>query len=234
MTIRQGATLSLGVEMFIGHFGVAFAGKAVAPRASLGALFLAAQFIDLLWPVLLLLGVERVRIVPGATAVMPLEFVHYPFSHSLAAALLWSVLIGMVYQRLTRYWRGAVVLGLAVISHWFLDALVHLPDLPLYPGSEALVGMGLWSSLGGTLGTEPAIFGTGLWLYLRSTHSRDEIGAVGLAVFTLFLLTIYAANLYGPPPPSVQALAWEGQAQWLLVLGGGWIDRHRRIEVRQV
>ena len=212
--------------MFVGHFGVGLAAKALAPRVSLGSLFLAAQLIDLLWPTLLLLGIERVRIAPGITAVTPLDFEHYPFTHSLAAVLLWGFLFGLAYLGLKRYPRGAIVLGALVVSHWLLDLVVHRPDLPLYPGS-AKVGLGLWDSVAGTLVVELAVFGLGAALYLRATRSRDRTGAWALWSFLGFLLLIHLGNLLGPPPPSVAAIAWVGQAQWVLVLWGYWIDRHR-------
>lgn len=213
--------------MFIGHFGIGFGAKAAAPRVSLGSMFLASQFIDLLWPALLLLGVERVNIVPGITKVTPLEFAYYPISHSLLAVLGWALLVALVYQLLRRYPRGTVVLGLAVVSHWMLDAIVHRPDLPLYPGSRYLVGFGLWSSLWGTLVVELLIFGIGVGLYLRTTEPADRTGIWALWVLVVFLLVIYLGNLFGSPPPNVTALAWIGQAQWLLILWGYWIDRHR-------
>jgi len=212
--------------MFIGHFGVGFAAKAVAPRTSLGTLFLAAQFIDLLWPMFLLLGIERVRIDPHASAATPLDFVHYPFSHSLATVLGWALLIGGGYYAIRRYPRGAAVAAALVVSHWLLDAIVHPSDLPLYPGSEVFVGLGLWSSLIGTLAFELAIFAVGVSLYLKSTRAlkgRDFVLGLLIAV----LLLIYVGNLFGSPPPNVMAIAWVGEAQWLLVLWGYWADRRR-------
>lgn len=214
--------------MFLGHFGVGFGAKAAAHEVSLGTLFLAAQFIDLLWPTFLLLEIEAVRIAPGITKVTPLDFVHYPISHSLAAVLGWAVLFAMVYQVLRRYRRGAWVLGLAVVSHWLLDLVVHRPDLPLYPGGTQLVGLGLWSSAAATVAVELAIFALGLWFYLRSTVPVDATGRWALWGLAGVLVATYVANLVGPPPPSVTALAWVGQAQWLLVAWGYWVDRHRR------
>ncbi|MBI1285566.1 MAG: hypothetical protein GC183_14735 [Thiobacillus sp.] len=217
--------------MFIGHFGVGFGAKSVAPGVSLGTLFLAAQFLDLLWPTLLLLGVETVRIVPGATAVTPLVFEHYPFSHSLAAVLGWAALVGGIYFLLKRRTVAALVLGALVISHWALDAIVHQPDLPLFPGSTTVVGLDAWSSLPLTLAIEGAVFALGVWLYVRATRPRDAIGRWGLVALVVFLLGIHAANLIGPPPPSVQAIAWVGQLQWLLVLWAYWIDAHRQVSM---
>lgn len=214
--------------MFIGHFGVGFGAKSVAPKISLGSLFLAAQFIDLLWPTLLLLGVERVRIAPGITAVTPLAFEHYPVSHSLAAVLAWALLVVGAYLLLPRDRIGALLLGLLVLSHWGLDAIVHRPDLPLFPGSAVLIGLDAWSSLPLTLAIELALFALGVWLYSRSTSPSDAVGRWSFAGLVVFLLVIYAGNLFGPPPPSAAAIAWAGQAQWLLVLWAYWIDRHRR------
>jgi hypothetical protein len=213
--------------MFIGHFGLALAARRTAPQLSLGTAFLAAQFLDLLWPTLLLLGVETVRIQPGATAVTPLVFLHYPYTHSLLLAGFWGLALGALYAGLRKDLRGAVVVGLLVLSHWVLDALVHEPDLPLAPGLDTVVGLGLWNSRAGTLLAEVPMFAIGVWLYLRGTRARDRIGAFGFGALVLFLAIVYAANLTGPPPPSVDAIAWVGQAQWLLVAWAYWVDGHR-------
>lgn len=218
--------------MFIGHFAVGFGAKSVVPGVSLGTLLLAAQFIDLLWPTLLLFGIEQVRIVPGATAVTPLAFDHYPVSHSLAAVLGWAALVGGSHFLLRRNRLAAFALGLLVISHWALDAIVHRPDLPLYPGSATVVGLNAWSSLPATLAIEGSLFALGIWLYVRATAPRDAAGRWGLVALVVFLVGIYGGNLFGPPPPSIEAIAWLGHAQWLLVLWGYWLDAHRRLAVR--
>ena len=215
--------------MFIGHFALGFAGKRFAPRVSLGTLFLAAQFVDLLWPTLLLLGIESVRIAPGDTAFTPLDFQHYPWSHSLLMVLLWGIGFAIVYGLMTRYRKGAILAGVLVVSHWLLDMLVHRPDLPLFPGSEAVVGLGLWNSIPLTLLLELGLFAACAWLYLRVTRATDRTGHWALYGLVAFLLLIQFANAFGEPPPSVQAIAWIGQAQWLLVVWGYWIDRHRAV-----
>lgn len=212
--------------MFIGHFAVGFAAKRLAPQASLGTLFFAAQFIDLLWPSLLLLGIERVQIAPGNTAFTPLDFEHYPWSHSLLAVLGWSVLIGVAYHLARHDRRTSLILGVLVLSHWLLDFLTHRPDLPLWPGSAA-VGLGLWNSVPGTLVLEIGLFVLGILIYLRTTQARDGIGRWALVALVVFLGAVYAGKLLGPPPPDVTAIAWVGHAQWLLVAWGYWIDRHR-------
>jgi len=214
--------------MFLGHFGIGFGAKTAAPKTSLGTLFLAAQFIDLLLPTLLLVGLESVAIAPGITRVTPLDFTHYPISHSLLAVLIWGVGFGAVYYLLRRYPRGAWVCGLAVVSHWFLDLVVHRPDLPLAPGLPVLVGLGLWNSLPITLIVELGIFGIGVGLYVRTTTATGRVGSVGLWSLVSFLLLVYFGSVFGEAPPNAAAFAWVGQAQWLLVAWGYWIDRHRR------
>lgn len=214
--------------MFIGHFGAAFGAKRLAPRVSLGTLFLAAQFIDLLWPTLLLLGLEHVSIAPGATTVTPLRFEHYPISHSLVAVLGWAAVIGGGYFLLRRKAHDAVMVGALVISHWLLDALVHRPDLPVMPGGSLHVGLEVWSSLPLTLLVEMPLFLAGTWFYARSTVPANRRGKWGLRGLVAVLLGIYAANLFGSPPPNVTAIAWAGQLQWLFVLWAWWVDKHRR------
>jgi hypothetical protein len=210
--------------MFIGHFGLGFAAKRAAPQLSLGTAFLGAQFVDLLWPTLLLLGLETVRIAPGATAVTPLVFEHYPISHSLAGVACWALALGSVYLLLAGSRRAAVVLGALVVSHWVLDAIVHVPDLPIAPGLSAMVGLGLWQSKLATLAVEVPLLAIGVWLYVRATPGMDAVGRWALAGLVAMLCVIEAANVFGPPPPDVKAIAWVGQAQWLLVAWGYWVD----------
>lgn len=213
--------------MFIAHFGVGFGAKKIAPEVSLGTLFLAAQFIDLLWPTLLLLDLEQVRIQPGATVVTPLLFENYPISHSLLAVIGWAALIATIHLWFKRVPREALILGALVVSHWLLDVLVHRPDLPLVPGGELMVGLNGWSSLPLTLLLEGTLFAAGVWLYTRATVALDAKGRWGCYALVAFLALIYAGNLFGAPPPNTHAIAWVGQAQWLLVLWGYWVDKHR-------
>jgi hypothetical protein len=212
--------------MFLGHFGVAFAAKAWAPRTSLGTLFLAGQFLDLLWPTLLLVQVERVSIDAAAGGVTPLVFVHYPISHSLFAAAAWAVLVALAYGAVVGRWRSAAIVGLLVISHWFLDALVHRPDLPLLPWGTTAVGLNLWASRAATLAVEVPLFAIGVLLYLRTVPARRNDWRLWALV--ALLAVTYFGNLYGPPPPSIAAIAWVGQAQWLLIAFAYWVDRERR------
>jgi membrane-bound metal-dependent hydrolase YbcI (DUF457 family) len=212
--------------MFIGHFGVALAAKKVAPRPSLGTLVLATMLADGVWPVFLLLGWEKVEIVPGITAVTPLLFVSYPYTHSLVAGVLWGALLGGTYYAIRRDRTGALWLAALVLSHWVLDYVSHRPDMPLWPGGPK-VGLGLWYSLPATLVVEFALLAIGAWLYASVTRPRDRVGTYGWWAFIATLAAIYAASVAGPPPPSVQVLAMSGLLGWLFVVGAYWIDGHR-------
>ena len=212
--------------MFIGHFAVALAAKRAAPATSLGTLVAAAQLIDLVWPVLVLAGVEVVRIDPGNTAFTPLDFERYPFTHSAAAVLLWAAAFGLLVWWRSGSRRGALVVAGLVCSHWLLDLLTHRPDLPLWPGG-ARVGLGLWNSVPWTLGVEVTLFAAGALVYGHTTRPRDRAGRLGLYAFLAVLALIYAGNLLGPPPPSAAAIGVAGLALWLFVPWAAWIDRHR-------
>jgi hypothetical protein len=214
--------------MFIGHAAVGFASKRLAPRASLAWLLAAPWLLDLLWPVFLLTGVEHVRIDPGNTVVTPLDFVSYPWSHSLVMALVWSALFGAAYRRFTNDARGAWVVGGLVGSHWVLDLVVHRADLPLAPGLPLKVGLGLWNSVVGTLAVEGGLFALGLAIYLRATRTRGLWGRVSLWTLVVFLLGIYAGNLTAPPPPNTSAIAWVTLVFGALIVPWAmWIERNR-------
>ncbi len=213
--------------MFIGHFGVGLGAKKATPKISLGTLFLAAQFLDLLWPTFILLGWEHVAIQPGITKMTPLNFTDYPISHSLLMAIIWGILFGIVYYFVKRNYRGSIILGLCVLSHWLLDLLVHRPDLPLYPGNAPLVGFGLWNYMPIEIFAEGAIFFVGLWFYVQSTEPKNKVGSYGFWMMIGLLIFIHTSSLFGSPPPNVMAIAWAGELQWLFVLWAYWIDRNR-------
>jgi len=213
--------------VFVGHFAVALGAKRAAPGVSLGTLVASAQLADLLWPVLVLTGVETVEIRPGATVVTPLDFVSYPWSHSLVALLAWGALAALAVRFLggaSR--RAALVVAAVVASHWALDWITHRPDLPLVPGG-ARYGLELWRSRPATLLVEGLLFAIGVALYVRTTTARDRTGRWALVGFVAFLAVVYLANLFGPPPPGTDAVAWAGLLMWLLVAWAAWLDRHR-------
>jgi hypothetical protein len=214
--------------MVIGHYAVGFAAKRWAPRTSLGTLIAAGALLDLIWPVLLLAGIEVVAITPKATAVTPLTFISYPWSHSLIMSIAWGILFGTSYLLVRRYFVGAVIIALLVVSHWVLDFLVHIPDLPLVPGDGPRFGLGLWNSLPASLAVELSLFALGIWLYLTATTDRDRIGTWGLAGLATFMLLIFAGATFGPPPPNTAAIAYSDLGQWLIVGLAAWVDQHRR------
>jgi hypothetical protein len=213
--------------MFIGHFALGMAAKRVEPSVSLGTLFFSAQFPDLLWPTLLLSDVEHVSIEPGVSKVTPLAFTDYPISHSLLAVLGWSIAFAAVYYLITRNKRASLLLAGLVLSHWILDAIVHIPDLPLYPGESPKIGLGLWNSIPLTIITEGIIFVAGVVLYVNTRKMRGQRVSGWFWSLVAFLLIIHIMNLTGPPPPSVAAIAWAGHLQWLFIPWAWWADRDR-------
>ena len=213
--------------MFLGHFATAYAAKRLAPRTSLGTLFAAAQLPDVIWPVLVLTGVEHATIAPGDTAFTPLRFDSYPVSHSLVTVAAWGAAFAAVHFWRKRRPLDALVLAALVVGHWVLDFVSHRPDMPLWPGGPRL-GLGLWNSVPATVVVELLMFAAGLWLALSVTRARDRIGRWGFAGLAALLLLIYAANATSPPPPSMEAVGWAGLLGALLLLGlAVWVDRHR-------
>ena len=214
--------------MFIGHFALAFGAKKAVPRTSLATLVVAAELLDLIWPVLVLLGVETVRIDAAAPSpFLHLWFVRYPWSHSLAMAIVWGLVFAIAYRATTGSARGAVALFALVVSHWVLDFVTHRPDLQLAPGIGTRVGLGLWRSPAATVAVEGALFVAGLGVYLRTTRARDRAGRWGSWGFVAFLLLAYVSSLGGAPPSAnvVAATLLVGSA--LMIPWIAWFDRHR-------
>ena len=206
-------------------FALAMASTRVAPIASLGTLLLSAQCADCLWPVVLLLGFEQVRIVPGITRVTPLDFVSYPISHSLLMQLVWGFLLGALYFFSRKDFRTAAIVGALLPTHWLLDYFSHRPDMPLYPGGPK-IGLGMWNSLPLTLVVEFGLFAAGMVLYLGATRSKGGWN-FGFWSFAIFLAVMYPASLFGPPPSSVRVLAFTALALWLTIPWAVWGDRQR-------
>lgn len=215
--------------MFLGHFALGFAAKRAAPEVSLGAAFLAAQLPDLLWPVLLLAGVERVEPTRGETPFLNLDFVSYPYSHSLLGMAVAGLALAALWYALVRARtvRGAVLVFALVVSHWVLDWVTHRPDLPIGLDGQHY-GLGLWSNAPLTIGVELAAFAIGLWLYVRGTRAVSRAGTWGLWSLVVVLLGIYAGAAFGPPPPGWEAVAWAGLLSWLFPLWGWRVDVGRR------
>lgn len=214
--------------MFIGHLALGFAAKKAIPEGPFPALLAAPQLLDLLWPVFLLAGVETVRIDPGNTAFTPLDFVSYPWSHSLLLSAVWGALFALGTFAWTRRGRVAALVFLLVVSHWVLDWVTHRPDMPLSPWGTAKLGLGLWRSVPATLAIESAMFAGGIALYAGATRARDGIGRWAFVALVLFLAASYLGAAFGPPAPDVRTLAWGSLALWLLPLWAWWIERHRQ------
>jgi hypothetical protein len=217
--------------MFLGHYGVAFALKRAQPKLSLGTLFVATQLLDLLWGIFVLLGWEHARIVPENSAFTRLEFWDYPISHSLVGALTWGIVAAACYyswptRDTTRHWQAAAIVGLAAFSHYPVDVLVHLPDLPIMGNDSSKLGLGLWNHPVATMVTELLVFGLGLALYVALGSKRHRVRPGRLAVLVVVLLGAYFASVYGPPPPNMTTV---GVSAIVIVLLAGalaaWADR---------
>jgi hypothetical protein len=217
--------------MFIGHFGLSFAAKKLAPKVSLGSLFIATQFVDLLWPFLLVFHIEKVAVTPGYTKMNAFEFLYYPYTHSLLMGAVWGAVVGVIYWLFKRDKRGALVVGLCVLSHWFLDLIVHTTDLPLTPFSDYKVGFGLWNHVAITLFVETMLFLAGVYIYATFTRAKNKVGKYGLWTLVIFLLLFTLANTFGPTPPdSIMTLFVSFIITMLLIISlTYWVDRNRYI-----
>ena len=215
--------------MFIGHYAVALAAKRVDPKIPLWTMFVSVQLLDLIWPILLLMGLEHVRIDPGNTVVTPLDFYDYPITHSLVTVVGFSVAATMVFYISRRKLTSSLVVGGGVLSHWILDAVVHRPDLPIVPGGELNVGLGLWNSIPGTIVAELGLMAVGTVLYLASTDARTRTGLLAFWSLIVFLVGVWFASLFGPPPPDVTTLAFSVLGLWLLIPWAYWIDHTRSV-----
>lgn len=217
--------------MFIGHYALGLAAKRAAPSTSLGVLFAAPTFADLLWPIFLLLGWEHAHVVPGPNPFLTLWLDDYPYSHSLFALIVWGAVFGYLYKVMTGK-RAARVIALLVISHWLLDFVTHRPDIQLYPGGEKL-GLGLWNSPAGTVIVESAMLIAGVAIYMRATRARDGIGQWGIWGLVLLLAASYYGSLFSPAPTDTNALAIGGLVfETVFVLLAWWVDRHREVTSR--
>ena len=220
--------------MFVGHYAASFALKGVEKKASLGLLFLAVQFVDILFFPFVLLGIERLNIVENYTQSTHFELVFMPYTHGLVASILWAALVYALFRFLplvkaANRNRVAMVMGLAVLSHWFLDLLVHTPDLPLLGDSSVKLGFGLWNNAIATYLLEAALLAGGLWIYLRATKATTAIGKYGMVIFVVFLLIINAGNIFGSlGGGSIASLTASALFSYFLFAGiAFWLDGKR-------
>jgi hypothetical protein len=214
--------------MFVGHTALALAAKRQAPELSLGWLLAATILLDLVSPVLLVLGFEKVEIGSSEPSFVRMTFLDYPWSHSLAVALGY----GAIVFGLARWRRvsaaSALLLGALVVSHWVLDVISHVPDMPLWPGESPKLGLGLWTSIPLTFAVEGTLFIAGIWLYFTTTKAKDKIGTFAIWGLLLIQTVMWATSPWGAAPPSLTALG--GMilvVELIFVAWAGWADRHR-------
>ena len=215
--------------MFVGHYGPSFAAKALQQSIPLWILFIAVQWVDVMWSVLVLLGIEKVRIVPGITATNPLDLYYMPYTHSLLAAILWSLGAAVAYRAVPKLgsWVTAGIVGVAVFSHWVLDLLVHRPDLPLYDDTLK-VGLGLWNYPVLAFALEAALLFGGMYLYVRNTRFVAGGGRYGMWIFGIAMLGVQSIVFFGPPPPSDKAAAIMALVSYAVFAGVAyWLERKR-------
>lgn len=213
--------------MFIGHYALGLAAKRLAPRTSLGTLFAAPTLADLLWPVLLLLGLEQSHVVPGPNPLLTLWLDDIPWSHSLFTLIVWGAVFGFLYKARGGDKKSAIIIAVLVVSHWVLDFVTHRPDMPLFPGGPK-VGLGLWNYPVANVVIETVMLGAGVVSYLRTTRARDGIGRWGFWALILLLAGGYYSSLFTPAPTDIRALAIGGIVfGWVYVLLAWWVDRHR-------
>ena len=208
--------------MFIGHYALALSAKKINKLPSLSIMFVAVQFLDLLWPIFVLTGIETFQIEVGNTAMTPLNFTFYPYSHSLLASIFWAGMFSIVYYLITKHKKNSFLLGVLVFSHWVLDFITHRPDLPLSPFSDFKVGLSLWNLPVIEICLEVGLFLIGAYLYFKTIQPNKKIAFWSLIIF---FITIYFMNLYGPPPPSISAVAWSANLMWIFVLWAWWIEK---------
>jgi len=216
--------------MFVGHYAAALALKKFENRASLGILFLAVQFVDILFFPLVLLGIERLNIVENFTQSTHFDLEYMPYTHSLAGNLLWAGLAYAVFRWLiVKKSSVAMVVALAVFSHWFLDLLVHTPDLPLWSDASYKFGFGLWNNAVAAFALEAILLVSALWLYLKSTAAASATGRFGMGVFVALLLLANVANVFGPLlDDSKLTLAMSALTAYFVFAGVAfWLDTKR-------
>ena len=218
--------------MFIGHFAVGFASKRLAPGANMAVLIAAPLLLDMLWPIFVLLGWEQVRIDPGNTRFTPLDFIYYPWSHSLLMSAVWASALALIYHLVAHYWPGTLTIWIGVVSHWVLDWITHRADMPLYPGGPRF-GLGLWNSISGTMLVELLMLAAGVGLYMRVTRARDGIGRYAFLGYVVLLLALYIGDRFSSLPSHAAEIAWSGIiAEVILIPWAWWFDHHRNLRAK--
>jgi hypothetical protein len=213
--------------MFVGHYGVSLAARPIAPDVPLWVWFIAVQWMDIVWSVLVFLGIEKLRIVPGFTEANAYDLYYMPYTHGLPGSIVLSTALGVIVALFVRGNRAMTVLLVAAasFSHWVFDLIVHVPDLPLYDNSGK-VGFGLWRHVALSFPLELIILGLGAWIYARMTSFASARGRYVFWGFVAFLAAVQVYANFGPPPSSTDAMAATALAFYVfLAFLAAWVDR---------
>lgn len=212
--------------MFIGHYSAALAAGAHPKAPGLGTLFVGAQLVDFAFFTFVMTGTEHMRVSPGFTAMNPMDLYHMPYTHSLLGSLAWAAGFALLIRLWLKAWAPALIGGAVVLSHWFLDLLVHVPDLTL-AGSPPKLGFGLWNHPEIEMPLEIGLVALCLWLYLRAT--RPKAGNAALWTMIAFLAAVQAYNWFGSPPEKVDAaMSLSGLLAFAAAAGiAAWLARGR-------
>ncbi len=214
-------------DMFIGHFAVGLAAKKITPRTSLAVLFMACQFLDLVWPFAMLFGLEKVAVNRDLPTFNAMDLVDVAYSHSLGMALIWSFLFGSIVKYFSGSTRASIVTALVVFSHWILDYVTHIPDLPLWFDSQK-VGLGLWKNAIATFSIETSFYALGIYLYLKTVAASQRRTLLFWSLI-LFLFIIYLVNVFGPIPPENAPIMETAFGLWLFVIWAKYIEKPSHI-----
>lgn len=218
--------------MLVGHFAIGLISKRVAPQVSLGTLTLASMLADLMGFVFLITGLEHWRMVPGGRGIESVELYDIALSHSLAMGALWAALFAALFVWRKRYAAGALILFVAVLSHWVLDFISHRPDMPLAPGITQVYGLGLWTSVPWTLVVEGGLWLAALIVYVRMTRSKNRAGVYVFWLVVALLTVSWISNITASAPAaqspvsaSIVALVFFS----LMVAWAFWMNRLRPV-----
>jgi hypothetical protein len=194
--------------MFVGHYGIAFGAKPAARVVPLWVYFIAVQWLDVVWSILVLLGVEKLHIVPGFTEANALDLYYMPYTHGLPGAIVLSVVLGAIVAGMVAHRRGMafLVVSAAAFSHWILDLIVHTPDLPLY-GNTDKVGFGLWRHVAISFPLELLVLVAGAWIYARAVPAAGVRARAALWSFVALMALMQVYANFGPPPSSESMMA---------------------------
>ncbi len=214
--------------MFIGHLGAGLAMRKFDKKTNLAWFFVSVLFLDLLLWILILIGIEKVIVPENFEKLHYLNFI-FPYSHSLIAAIAWSILVYIIVEIRTKRRITAILLGLGVFSHYIFDFLVHTPDLTIFGDNSAVIGLGLWNHIYIALIVELALFFAGLYIYLKETRGIGFGGKYGMYIFSIILVVAaIVSQLLSPRPQNGNEVAGSALLSIVLViLISFWLDRKR-------